>query len=186
MKKSALGAMALGLALATTACSTHAPSPNTYIDQAKSAAANADQAGQQAAGGALGGDPNAPICAASGTPGMQSLFFGLQILAQPSVDSVTSARKGDQLGPALDIAGINQGIKDYRVLDGHPATGYKDPKVILDHWQDLSDRMAAMISAPSDPTQADIDSYTAAMGDQQSLIMSQVDIGVAKDYYCGG
>ena len=49
MKKSAFGAMALGLAVATTACSTHAPSPNTYIDQAKSAAAQADQAGQQAA-----------------------------------------------------------------------------------------------------------------------------------------
>ena len=95
-------------------------------------------------------------------------------------------RSGQQLGPALDIAGINQGIKDYRVLDGHPATGYKDPKVILDKWQDLSDRMAAMINAPSDPTQADIDSYTAAMGDQQALIFSQMDVTMAKDYYCGG
>ena len=185
MKKSAFGAMALGLAVATTACSTHAPSPNTYIDQAKSAAAQADQAGQQAAGGALGGDPSSPICAASGTPGMQSLFIGLQVLAQPSVDYVVGVRNGQQIGPALDIAAVNQGIQDYRVLDGHPATGYKDPKVILDQWQDLSDRMAAMIDAPSDPTQADIDAYKAAMGDQQALIMSQVDIGVAKDYYCG-
>jgi hypothetical protein len=185
MNKSALGAMAIGLALATTACSTNAPSPNKYVDQAKSAAAQADQAGQQAAGGALGGDPNAPICAASGTAGMQSLFIGLQVLAQPSVDYVVGVRSGQQLGPALDIAGINQGIKDYRVLDGHPATGYKDPRVILDKWQDLSDRMAAMVNAPSDPTQADIDSYTAAMGDQQSLIMSQIDVSMAKNFYCG-
>ena len=165
--------------------STNTPSPNAYIDQAKSAAAQADQAGQDAAGGALGGDPNAAICATTGTPGMQSLFIGLQVLAQPSVDYVVGMRSGQQLGPALDIAGINQGIKDYRVLDGHPATGFKDPKVILDKWQDLSDRMAAMVNAPSDPTQADIDSYTSAMGDQQALILSQMDVTMAKNYYCG-
>jgi len=185
MKKSALGAMAIGLALSTTACGSSAPHPNTYIDQAKSAAAKADQSGQQAAGGALGGDPNAPLCAAAGTPGMQSLFIGLQVLAQPSVDYVAGVRSGQQLGPALDIAGINQGIKDYRVLDGHPATGYKDPKLILDKWQDHRDRMAAMVNAPSDPTQADIDSYTAAMGDQQALITSQIDVSMAKNFYCG-
>ena len=184
MKKSALGVMAIVLASATTACSTDVPSPNTDIDQAKSAAAQADQAGQQAAGGALGGDPNGPICAASGTPGMQSLIIGHQLLAQPSVDCISyisSARKGDEFGPVLDIDSINQGINDYRVLDGHPATGFKDPKVILDKWQDLSDRMAAMIDTPNDPTQADTDSYTAAMGDQQAFIMSQFDISVAKD-----
>ena len=51
MKKSALGVMAIGLASATTACSTDEPSPNTDIDQAKSAAAQADQALDQYCGG---------------------------------------------------------------------------------------------------------------------------------------
>lgn len=186
MKKPALGALVIGLALATTACSTDAPSPNKYIDQAKSAAAQADDAGQEAAGGTLGGDPNAPICADAGTPGMRSLAIGLQLLAQPSIDLIVGMPNGEQLGPVLDIAGVNQGIQDYRVLDGHPMTGYEDPKVVLDHWQEMSDLMGAMIDGPSDPTQADIDACRTSLGDQQDFIMSQLDVAIARDYYCGG
>lgn len=184
MNKTALGALAIGLALVTSACGSDAPSPNKYIDQANSVAAEAEDAGQEAAGGALGGDPNAPICVDGGTPGMQALVIGMQLLAQPSLDYVVGMRKGDQLGPALDIAGVNEGIQDYRVLDGHPVAGYEDPKVILDHWQQMSDLMGAMIDGASDPTQADIDSYKTALGDQQDFIMSQVDVSIAREIYC--
>ena len=186
MNKPALGAMAIGLALATTACSTDVPSPNKYTDQAESVAAEAEDSGQEAAGGALGGDPNAPICADGGTPGMRSLGVGLQLLAQPNIDFIVGMRNGEQLGPVVDIDGVNQGIQDYRVLDGHPATGYKDPKLALDHWQEMSDLMGAMIDGPSDPTQADIDAYTTALGDQQEFIFSQMDVAIARDFYCGG
>lgn len=187
MKKSLVVGAVAAFVVVLSGCGTDVPSPNKYIDQAKSAAAQAEDAGQEAAGGALGGDPNAPICADTGTPGMQSLTIGLQFLAQPNLDTLSQIRGGNQTMIALfDSAGIDQGITDYRVLDGHPAPGFKDPKEILDRWQDLNDRMAVMVTAGSDPTQADIDSYNTAMGDQQSFILSQVDVAVARDQYCQG
>jgi len=191
MKKSLVLGATVALALAMSGCGVDVPSPGKYIDEAKSAAASAatqaEDAGQEAAGGALGGDPNAPICADAGTPGMRSLALGLQFLAQPNLDTLGQIRDGNEMMTGLfDTAGIDQGIKDYRVLDGHPAPGFKDPKETLDKWQDLNGRMAAMITSGSEPTQVDIDSYTTAMGDQQSLIMSQVDVAVARDEYCQG
>jgi hypothetical protein len=185
MKKLALGVLAIGIALATTACSTNTPSPNSYIDQAKSAAGQAEQADQQAAGGALGSDPSSPMCAESGTPEMQALAIDVQLLAQPSLSLVNDMRSGDKQIVTLDFDKMNQAIKEYRVLEGHPAEGFKDPKVVLDRWQDLSDRMAAMIDGPTDPTQADVDAYKAAMGDGTDLIMSQGDVALALDQYCG-
>lgn len=185
MKKLLVMGAAAAFALAMSGCGTDVPSPNKYIDQAKSAAAQAGDAGQEAAGGALGGDPNAPICVDAGTPGMQAVFFGLQILAQPNLDTVQQIRDDNgAVGPLYDPVAIGQGITDYRVLDGHAAPGFKDPKEILDLWQNLNDRMAGMVSAGSDPTQADIDSYNMAMGDQQGLIMSQLDVTMAKETYC--
>ncbi len=116
---------------------------------------------------------------------MRTLLFGLQLLAQPNLDYVTTIHNGEQPpGPMIDTDGISHGIQDYRVLEGHATPGYKDPKEILDHWQDLNDRMAAMIDGPADPTQADIDTYTTAMGDQQQLIMSQLDVTLAREQYC--
>ncbi len=185
MKRSLVVGAVAAFVVVLSGCGTDVPSPNKYIDQAKSAAAQAEDAGQEAAGGALGGDPNAAICADAGTPGMRSLALGLQFLAQPNVDTLGQIRDGNEMMMGLfDTAGIDQGIQDYRVLDGHPAPGFKDPKEILDLWQDLNGRMAAMVTSASDPTQADVDAYKAAMGDQQAFIMSQVDVGVAKDTYC--
>ncbi len=184
MKRSALGVLAVTIVLTTSACSSHAPSPQNYIDQAKSAAAQADQADQQAAGGALGGDPSASICAQSGTPEMQALAIGVQVLAQPSLDVIKGLRAAGSVGPRFDIDKMNQGIKEYRVLDGHPAPGAKDPKVVLDMWQDLTDRMAKMIDGPNAPTQADVGAYKKAMGSAQDLIMSQGDVNRARDQYC--
>ncbi len=187
MKKPTLGVMVIGFALAATACGADAPSLPTYVDQTTSADAQADGTGQESAGAALGGDPNAAICVDGGTPGMRTLVVGLQLLAQPNLDYVVSVHSGEQpAGPMIDTDGNATGIQDYRVLDGHPAPGSKDPKEILDHWQDLNDRMAAMINGPAAPTQADVDSYTAAMGDQQELIMSQVDVSLAREQYCRG
>jgi len=194
VKKMVLLGVIAGLAVATAGCGVKAPSPGDIVNQAQSAAASAAaqaseaaQAATQSAGtdGTSGGDPSAAMCADSGTAGTQALIIGLQLLAQPNLDNIVAQHNGDApLGPALDLDGINQGIKDYRVLDGHPAPGFKDPKPILDLWQDLSDRMGTMIKGSATPTQADVDAYTAAMGDQQSLIMSQVDVGVARDEYC--
>ena len=181
-----MGAVA-GLALLTVACGTDTASPGKYGDQAESDASQADDTAQTAADDALGGDPNAAICADGGTPGMKALIFGLQLLAQPNLDYVTTIHNGEQPpGPMIDTDGVAQGIQDYRVLEGHSAPGYRDPKEILDHWQDLNDRMAAMITGASDPTQADIDTYTVAMGDQQELIMSQLDVSLARELYCEG
>lgn len=185
MKKSLIVGALLASTVAMSGCGTDVPSPNKYIDQAKSAAAQAEDAGREAAGGALGGDPNAPICVEGGTEGMRALIIGLQVLSQPNLDTLGQIRAGNATVNALFNAdGVNQGIQDYRALDGHPAPGFKDPKTILDTWQDANDRMVALISAPSDPTQADIDSYDAAIGDQGAFIMAQVDVGVAKDTYC--
>ena len=198
MKKSLVLGATVALALAMSGCGVDVPSPGKYVDEAKSAAASAAaQASQEAqaaqgdgstaVAGAGAGDPNAAICADAGTPGMQSLALGLQFLAQPNLDTLGQIRDGNEMMTGLfDTAGIDQGIKDYRVLDGQPASGFKDPKEILDKWQDLNGRMAAMITSGSEPTQVDIDSYTSAMGDRQSLIMSQVDVAVARDQYCQG
>lgn len=183
MKRLVVTASVVGLVLATAACSVDVPSPDKYVDQAKSVAASAAADEAQAGAGGGAGDPSDPICADAGTPGMKSLGIGLQLLAQPSLDNVLAQRAGEA-ALLIDIEGINAGIQDYRVLDGHAAPGFKDPKEPLDLWQDLSDRMAAMIDGASDPTQADIDAYTAAMGEQQALIMSQVDVAVARDQYC--
>jgi len=192
MKKSLVLGATVALALAMSGCGVDVPSPGKYVDEAKSAAASAaaqaSQEAQAAQGdGSTAGDPNAAICADAGTPGMRSLALGLQFLAQPNLDTLGQIRDGNEMMTGLfDTAGIDQGIKDYRVLDGHPAPGFKDPKETLDKWQDLNGRMAAMITSGSEPTQVDIDSYTTAMGDQQSLIMSQVDVAVARDEYCQG
>ena len=184
MKRSALGVLAAAIVLATSACSTTAPSPQRYIDQANSAAAQADQANQKIAEATQDGNPSSGICAQSATPEMQALAIGVQLLAQPNLDVIKGLRKAGSVGPRFDIDKMNQGIKEYRVLDGHPAPGAKDPKVVLDKWQDLTDRMAKMIDGPNDPTQADVDAYKKAMGSTQDLIMSQGDVNRARDQYC--
>lgn len=196
MKKWVLAGAVAGLALALSGCGVDVPSADDLIDKAESAAASAAASvaaeategavvpgGDDAGDGA--GDPSAAICAKDGTAGTQALAIELQLLAQPNLDTILSVRSGESaLTGLLDTAGASQGIEDYRVLEGHPAAGFKDPKEVLDMWDDLNSRMDTFLHGSAEPTQADIDDYTAAMGDPQALIMSQLDVAMARDQYC--
>ncbi len=196
MKKWVLAGAVAGLALALSGCGVDVPSADDLIDKAESAAASAAASvaaeategavapgGDDAGDGA--GDPSAAICAKDGTAGTQALAIELQLLAQPNLDTILSVRSGESaLTGLLDTAGASQGIEDYRVLEGHPAAGFKDPKEVLDMWDDLNSRMDTFLHGSAEPTQADIDDYTAAMGDPQSVILSQLDVAMALDQYC--
>ena len=197
MKNKILVSLAAAMVLATAGCGTDVPSPDDLVDQAKSAAESAaaeaprealDQLGDATADADGGGegDANASICAPEGTAGMQALGLGVQLLAQPSLNTIVAVRNGEAgFADLYDVDAMREGIADYRALDGHPADGYDDPKVVLDKWEDLTTRLDAMINGASEPTQADIDAYKDAMGEPQDLIMSQLDLGLALDKYCG-
>lgn len=169
-----LGAAA-ALVLSTAGCGSDDSSSDEGIGTAETAA-------EQAVADV---DPNSPVCSPDGTPGMQSLALGIQLLAQPSLNTVLAVRDGEAgFAELYDIDAMRAGIEDFRELEGRPADGYDDPQVVLDKWEDLTDRMDAMINGASEPTQADIDAYTTAMGEPQDLIMSQLDVSLARDSYC--
>jgi hypothetical protein len=176
--KMACVAVAAAFVLATAGCGADGSSNDESTP--------AEQAGAQDGGDAQGGgDPNSALCSDEGTTGTVALGLGIQLLAQPSLDTVTAVRSGESAFTELyDVEGMREGISDYRVLEGRPADGYDDPKVVLDQWEDLVARMDDMINGTSEPTQADIDAYVAAMGDPQDLIGSQLDLALARDNYC--
>lgn len=200
MHKQVLMGVVAALVLATAGCGVDVPSADDIVDQAKSAAGSAaaeatqealDQLEDATAGaddegsGDASGGKDSPICASGGTPGMEALALGVQMLAQPNLDTVLAIRGGESpLAAVYDLDAMREGIEEYRVLDGRPADGYEDPKVVLDQWEDLTNRMDDMINGASEPTQADIDAYTAVMGEPQDLIMTQLDLGLAQTQYC--
>jgi len=69
------------------------------------------------------------------------------------------------------------------VLKGHGAVGFDDPTASLDFFAHLNDLMGTML-AGSDVTQAQLDEYSAAVGDTASAIGKQLPINAALSQYC--
>lgn len=182
-----VGGAVCALVLVTAACGALSKD-NDALDSLKSAAASARaDASKAPASPPSGGDSSDPICADAGTPETQALFFGLQMLAQPSLSTLVEVHDGTSpVQSAYDFDAIDAGIAQLHVLDGRTAPGFKDPANVLATWQDLSDKMRAIVEADAEPTQADVDAYSEALGDPSALIMSQVDVSMAQEQYCKG
>ncbi|MGF1595465.1 MAG: hypothetical protein ACFCVK_00800 [Acidimicrobiales bacterium] len=157
------------------------------------AAASGDGVDTDADGAAEGSEPDgaegseeaaaSADCSALTVDDVGEFSLAAQLLAQ-----VIGPEQVEALGSeALDYSPDDTSdllARMHTVLDGRPAEGFDDPREAIAFYEDLNERLRALLAAPAPVSQELVDEYVAASGGLPDSLGPQLPIGAALSAHC--